>query len=85
MQWSESVINKSTKDNDFTPPFLNLKTVFSNSTPEKFANISQTESDGIEPMKFETARTHFLICAQESFAYQQQFPYLWFLQTEFNK
>ena len=25
--------------------------------------------------KFETARTHFLICARESFAYQQQYPY----------
>ena len=41
--------------------FLNLDTVFENSTPENFGNIFRTERDGISAIEFETARIHFII------------------------
>ena len=49
-----------TQDNDFLFLFLNLDTVFKNSTLEKFASICRIERDGISPIKFEVARINFL-------------------------
>ena len=40
--------------------FRNLDTVFSDLTPENFANIWQIKWNWIRPSKFETARIHFL-------------------------
>ena len=40
---------------------MNLDRIFQNSTPEKLANILQTEPEGKRTaLKFKTARTHFL-------------------------
>ena len=40
---------------------MNLDRIFANSTPEKLANILQTEAeDERKALKFKTARTHFL-------------------------
>ena len=40
---------------------MNLDTIFQNSTPEKLANILQTEAEGKRTaLKFKTLRTHFL-------------------------
>ena len=40
---------------------MNLDRIFQNSTPEKLANILQTEAEGKRTaLKFKTARTHFL-------------------------
>ena len=40
---------------------MNLDRTFQNSTPEKLANILQTEAEGKRTaLKFKTARTHFL-------------------------
>ena len=41
--------------------FLNVDTVFKNSTPEKSTNIWWIERDRISAIKFEAARIHFLI------------------------
>ena len=39
---------------------MNLDAIFQNSTPEKLANILQTEAEGKRTaLKFKTARTHF--------------------------
>ena len=40
--------------------FLNLDTVFYNSTTEKIANIGQIERDGISAITFKAAQPHFL-------------------------
>ena len=40
--------------------FLNIDTVFYNSSPEKIANIWRIEWDRISAIKFEAARLHFL-------------------------
>ena len=45
----------------FNFPFLNSDTAFKNSTPEKFANIWQTERDKLRAKKFEAARIHFYV------------------------
>ena len=49
-----------TQDSDFLFLFLNLDTVFLNSTPEKIANIWRKEQDGISAIKFDAARLHLL-------------------------
>ena len=49
------------QDNDCTSLFMNLGRIFENSTPEKLANILQTEAeDERTALKFKTAWTHFL-------------------------
>ena len=49
------------QDHGFTPLLMNLDRIFQNSTPEKLANILQTEAEGKRTaLKFKTARTHFL-------------------------
>ena len=50
----------STQDNDPLLLLLNFDTIVYNPTPDKFANIWRIERDGINAMKFEPARTHFL-------------------------
>ena len=49
-----------TQDKDSPLLFLNFDTVFKNSTPQKFAIIWQIERVGINGIKFEVARIHFL-------------------------
>ena len=41
--------------------FLNLDMVLENSIPEKFAYLWQVNRNEIFAMRFETARTHFVI------------------------
>ena len=51
--------NANTQDNNFIFLFLNFDAVFKNLTPEKIANIWQTERDRVSAIKFEVARLHF--------------------------
>ena len=49
-----------TQDNNFLFLFLNFNIAFSNSTPEKFANIWRIEQVEISAIKCEVAWIHFL-------------------------
>ena len=47
------------EDSDFLFLFLTFRTVFKNSTQEKFASIWRIERDGTSSIKFESARIYF--------------------------